>query len=60
MHWSHVGALLHPDVNSRKFDCNDNGNNDENYDVTDADDDNHISYGLVACGFAGHCTDGQF
>ena len=56
VHWSRVGVLLHSDVNSRKFDCNDNGNNDENYDVNDADN----SYGLVTCGFAGHCTDGQF
>ena len=54
MHWSRVGVLLHF-VNSGKFDCN-----DENYDVNDADNDNHISYGLVACGFAGQCTDDQF
>ena len=56
VHLSRVGVVLHFDVNSRKFDCNDNGNNDENYVVDDADN----SYGLVACGFAGHCTDGQF
>ena len=37
---------------------NDNGDNDDDYCVND--DDNSISFALVACGFAAHCTDGQF
>ena len=42
---------MHSDDNFRKFEYNDNGDNDDDYCVND--DDNNIS-------FAAHCTDGQF